>query len=201
MSRLALFGGVAALLLGLACDVLAAVVWKDYDFISQSNSELTAIGAPTRPVVVALLVAQSLLVVGLGLAAWTQAGSNTALRITAGLVTAYGVTGFAAQFFPTSLGERPAFLTPGVLLGAAGVLVSVLAIAFGAAAWDNWFRFFSIGILVAFAALTVLGFLQSHPRIGLQERVMGYSVMIWIAVLAGVLLNLESKAGAVRSVR
>lgn len=176
-------------------------MWKDYDFISQSNSELSAVGPPTRPIVMALLLAQSLLVVAFGLAAWTLARSNTALRITAGLITTYGVAGFAAQFFPTKLGERPAFLTPGVLLGAAGVLVSALAIAFGTAGWNNWFRFFSTGVLLAFAVLTVLGFLQSHPRIGLQERVMGYTVMIWIAVLAGVLQDLESKAAAAALVR
>jgi len=87
-----------------------------------------------------------------------------------------------------------------VVLGAVSMIFFLLAIGFGAAAHRNWFRFYSIGILVTFLVLTIFGFLVA-PQIaagtslvGVQERTMIYGYLLWVVVLDIVLLRAEKKA-------
>jgi hypothetical protein len=106
------------------------------------------------------------------------------------------LSGLASAFFPNHLGEAASSNNIGVILGAAGMFLSLLAIGFGAAAYRNWFRFLSIGILLTFLVLTILGLLrpqiaegQPVSLVGLQERTMAYGYLLWVLVLAVVLLR------------
>lgn len=183
--------GIVAPLLFVGTNLLGGVLWRGYSFTHQSISDLSAIGAPTRAVVVPLFIAVDLLLAGFGLGVWGLAGQNVALRIVAGLLVAYGVVGCAAEFFPYRLGEPPKPFNAGVILTAAGVIFLLLAILSGAAAYRNWFRFYSIGTLLVFAVLTVVGFAQAEARVGLQERVLSFGCLLWVAMLAIVLLSVE----------
>ena len=55
--RLLLICGILASLLWIGTDIVAGVLWEGYSFVDQAVSELSAIGAPTRPLVVPLLLA------------------------------------------------------------------------------------------------------------------------------------------------
>ncbi len=88
---------------------------------------------------------------------------------------------------------------------ALGMVLFLLAIAFGAAAFHGWFRVFSLGILLAYVVLTVVGLLirrpslpsgEAMPTVGIQERTMMYSYLLWVAVLSLVLLRGGSGAGS-----
>src|SRR5215211_3191039 len=58
MRRKALLGcGIVSSLVYVAANVLGARRWRDYSLTSQTVSELSAIGAPSRPLVVPLLTA------------------------------------------------------------------------------------------------------------------------------------------------
>jgi hypothetical protein len=102
-------------------------------------------------------------------------------------------------FFPMQLGEDGSAFTnaTGVILGTLSVIFLLLAIGFGAVAYRNWFRYYSIGILVAFFVLTIFGLLatpqvpvgQPESSVGAQERTMSYSYLLWQAVLALALLR------------
>lgn len=180
--------GVLAALFFVGIDVLASSSWREYNFISRSIGELIAIGAPTRPFALPLFIIQDLLLLVFGVGIWASAGDNVALRATGVLLTLYSAAWIVAAFFPARVGEVPHALSIGVLLGAAAIILMLVAIASGAAAFGNWFRTFSIGVLATFALLTILGLAQSTPRVGLQERVMTYVFLTWAAVLSVVLL-------------
>jgi hypothetical protein len=185
-----LIAAVVATLCSIGIDLLGLALWKGYDYVHQSITQLSALGAPTRPWAVALTIGRDLALLIVGLTLWLVSDRNVALRITASLVITTAAAGFAAEFFPTQVGQSPPFSSPSVILGAIAVVASVLVIAFGAAAFSGWFRAVSIGVLAAFALLTILGFMQTSPRIGLQERVMSYAILAWV-ILLGVALTTE----------
>jgi len=56
--------GIASSLLYVATTILGAMRWKGYSSTSQTVSELSAIGAPSRPLVVPLFLTYSVLVFG-----------------------------------------------------------------------------------------------------------------------------------------
>jgi hypothetical protein len=82
--RIALVCGMVSSLLYASADVLAAMRYADYhSFTSQTISELTAIGAPSRRLVLPLLIAHSFLALAFGVGVWRSAGPNSRPRIAA----------------------------------------------------------------------------------------------------------------------
>jgi hypothetical protein len=57
-------------LLYVSADILAAMRWEGYSSAYQTVRELIAIDAPTRPLVVPLFFAYSVLVVAFGVGVW-----------------------------------------------------------------------------------------------------------------------------------
>jgi len=180
--------GVLAPLLHLAIDRIAGTVFRGYDFSAQSISDLTASGSPVRTMVLMLTFAATALAVAFSLGVWQAAGILG--RIVALLILGNALFALVAMgFFPTQLGVRPAFATPGVILMFLGVLCSVLAMLFGAAAFGGWMRVVSIGIPISYVLLALLryataGSADAVTLIGTQERTMGYSYLIWMVILA-----------------
>ncbi|HZD60723.1 MAG TPA: DUF998 domain-containing protein [Anaerolineae bacterium] len=192
--------GILAPLLFVGTDILAGTLYPGYNFISRSISELSAIGAPTRPLVLTLNLTADVLMIAFGVVVWLLAGPKRSLRIMAGLIVGNAVVSLVASvFFPMHLGEAASASSNimGVILGAVSVVFFLLAIGFGAAAYRNWFRFYSIGILLAFLVLAILrlsGALgvpagQSVSLVGVQERTMVYNYLLWVLVLAITLLQ------------
>lgn len=197
---LLLICGILAALLNVGTDILAGVLWPGYSFIAQSASELSALGAPTRPFVVLLELMYDVLMITFGVGVWRSAGRNRALRVTACLVIGnVAITVVASAFFPMRLGASAT--TPGVILGAVSVLCFLLAMGFGAAAFRNWFRFYSIGTLLAYLILAIMriwvspqtGEVAPTSLVGIQERTMIYSYMLWVVLLAIVLLRMKER--------
>lgn len=201
--------GILASLLHLMTDRLAGALWRGYSFVSESISELSAVGSSTRPLVLTLHVVSGLLMIAFGFGVWRAAGGNTALRIAAGLIVGNALVSIVTDaFFPTRFAEALGneVSNANVVLGALGMVLFVLAIVLGAVALHGWFRVLSIGILVAYAVLTVVGLLVRRtpapsgdvvPTIGVQERTMMYSYLLWMAALALVLLRGSGHAGSV----
>ena len=191
--------GILAALLFVGTDRLAGTLWKGYSFTSQSISELSAVGAPTRPLVLPLQITMDILMIAFGLGLWALAGPMWAPRRMAGLIVGYAVLGLAGAFFPIHLsGAVRAFAsTMNVLLTGLSVFSLLLAIASGALAFSNWFRWFSIGTLLVFLVLTILGLFvlpqltagEPVSRVGAQERTMMYTCFLWVVMLAVDLLR------------
>jgi len=87
--------------------MIAAIGSEGYSRISQTPSELTAIGAPTRSLWMQLGAVYTVLVTAFGWGVWKSAGQDRALRLVGGLLMAYGSLGLLWPFAPArQVGRR-----------------------------------------------------------------------------------------------
>lgn len=202
-----LFCGVISSLLYIGTDILAARLWQGYSVSSQMVSEYIAIQAPTRPLVVVLFLAYSLLIYAFGAGVWTSAGEKRALRLTAVGLIGKEVLGLVVTlFFPIHLRGVEATLTDTMhgMLTMAGNLFMLLALLSAATAFGKRFGIYSIltgVLLMGFGALTgmyipnVAAGLPT-PLMGVYERVNIFAYMLWVIVLAVILLTSDRKKEA-----
>ena len=203
IQKVLLVCGILSSLLYVGMTVFAAMRWQSYSSTSQTISELSAIGAPTRALWVLLAIPYTLLVTAFGWGVWKSAGRIRALRIVGGLIVAYGALGVVWPFAPMHLREELAAgrSTPSdtihIVLGSVTVLLMLLAIGFGTAAFGKCFRLYSTTsmiILIAFGALTFLDAPRvatnlPTPLLGVWERINLGVFLLWVVVLATVLLR------------
>ncbi len=205
--KVLLICGILHSLLSVGTEILAGMLWKGYSFTSQAISELSAIGAPTRPLLVLTGIVYLFLLIAFGLGVLGSAGRNRALRVTGGLLIGIGLVGLAWTLFPMHLGEpvnSPVNMMHAIF-AAVQVLLILVSIGFGAIAYRNWFRFYSIGTLLILLVAGIAAFwmaapgqLSSPPWFGIVERINVYGYLLWVAVLAVVLLREEKREGASR---
>ena len=202
--------GVLSSLLYIGTDILAATLfYPGYSYTSQQVSELSAIGAPTRPLWVAMGRAYGFLMIAFGIGVWLSAGRKHSLRIAGILMVAYVIIGI---FWPPmhqrgSLGSSsmPTTDVLHLVFTAATVLLIVLFIAFGSGAVGKRFRIYSIGTIVAMLVaggavgtqVQAIAAGRPTPWFGLIERVSVYAPMLWVAVLATMLLQAEKEPGSI----
>ena len=194
-------GIVSSLLYGA---MIGAIRFEGYSLISQTISELSAIGAPTRPLWMLLGSVYDVLVAAFGWGVWVSARGKRALRVVGGLLVALGMLGWAWPF--ASMHQRQVLAAGGatvsdtlhVILGMATPLFMAIAIGFGATAFGKRFRFYSIATLLI---LLVFGFLTGldgprvqanlpTPWVGLWERICTAAFLLWVVVLALGLLHI-----------
>lgn len=198
--KLLLVCGILSSLLYVATDIFAAMRWEGYSYTSQTVSELFAIGAPTRTLVVPLFLTYSVLVIAFGLSVWGSAGRKRALRIVGSLLVGKEVLGFVGTLFaPIHLRGVEGTLTDTMhaIVTGVGVLFILFAIGFGATAFGKRFRLYSIGtilILFMFGALAGLDGPRlaanlPTPWMGVWERINIFGYMLWVVVLAIALLR------------
>jgi hypothetical protein len=196
--------GIAASLLYVGTDILAASLYRGYSFTSQMVSELFAVGAPTRPLVIRLFWLYGLLTIAFGIGVLRSAGAKKALRAAAVLLIAYGAVGLAGPFAPMHQRGAPTSLTDTlhIVVTAAISLLMMLAIAFGSGAAGKAFRIYSIATIVLLLAGGGLAGTQGPnipkglptPGFGIMERVDIYATLLWAAVLA--VVRLRARGGS-----
>lgn len=184
-------------------DVVAARRHRGYDRRDQAISELSALGAPSRTFLVAMLPVYTALMLGFGAGVWASAGDNRALRRTAVVLVISGVQGVAWLPFPMSSRDRLARGAGGrndtghlALSGLTGVTTAALLIV-GSTAFGRRFRrysFASLAVALGFGGAT--GTVSANltkglptPRMGLYERIGIGAWLGWLAALAVTLLR------------
>jgi hypothetical membrane protein len=187
-------GAISSLLYLVAIDVTVPMRHAGYhDFTSQMVSELMAVGAPTRNLLIWLFTPYNLLVFAFAAGVWASAQGRRSVRLTAAALVGYGVTSTAGLFlFPMDLRGTMGSQRDALHIAATFVMsiFIVAAMAFGAFVRGVRFRrysFATIAIVVVFGALA--GFLARPmpgptPGLGLAERVNIYATMLWMASLA-----------------
>jgi len=201
--------GVASSVLYIAADLIGTLRYPGYSWLDQEFSELTAQGAPTRPLMLALVeLPYNLLVLAFAAGLWTAAGPHRhAARLAAAGLAGYTACGFVAGTF-TPMATRAAMAAGQDTLRNAFhgplTLVSDLCLAagmgFAGPLLGPRFRVYSYATI---AGLVIFGAVASSqnpqmqtnkptPGMGLEERVNIYATMLWFVVLAVGLLRAEA---------
>ena len=193
--------GIAASVLYIAADLLGGAVDPGYSYADQTISELSAIGSPSRPIVLPFFSLYPPLVMAFAIGVWAVAGGARALRAIAALLALYALAclPFAPMHIREVLAAGGGTLTDTmqlVMTGADAILL-VAIIAIGAFAFGGAFRVYSIitaivvvgfGTLSATYGAAVAANLPT-PWVGVTERITVYGSMLWLAALGTVLLR------------
>jgi hypothetical protein len=205
--------GILSSLLYVAMNIFIPMQWQGYRSASQTVSELSAIGAPTRPLWVVLGIVYTLLVAAFALGVWVSAHQNRSLQIVAGLLIAFGVIGLGWPYAP--MHQRPVLAAGGgtptdtmhLVFATVTVLLMLIAIGVGAEAFGRRFRLYSIAtmvILVVFGGLTFrdapkVGANLPTSWIGVWERINIGVFLLWVVVLAVTLLRIPDQDARVHA--
>lgn len=200
--------GVLSSLLYIAMNIFVPMQDEGYNAATQTISELSAIGAPTRSLWVPLGILYSLLITLFGWGVWQSETQNRPLRIAGILLFAYGIIGQGWTFAP--MHQREVLAAGGetltdtmhlFVMSPISALFMMVSMGFAAAAFGKTFRFYSIMTiltLLVFGALTGLDAPNVHanlptPWLGVIERIMLGVFLIWVVVLAIKLLQRGKK--------
>jgi hypothetical protein len=193
--------GILSSLLYVVTNVVTAILYEGYSAASQTVSELSAIGAPTRQLWISLMIPYSLLVIAFGCAIWKSSVENKRLRIVGILLMIDAFIGF---FWPPmhqrevlAAGGKTLTDTMHIVFTAVTVPLMMLIIGFGAAAFGKRFRLYSVATLVSLIIFGILTGIDGPkieanlptPWTGVWERISIGVYMLWVAVLAIVLLR------------
>lgn len=197
LRKVLLVCGIVSSLAYVTADLVAGLSWPAYSFASQTISELSAIGAPTRRIWLAFGIPYDLLLIAFGIGVWGSASGKRGLRVTAALLVAVGVIG--SVWPPMHVRGSVTTLTDTLHIVWAGIisLLILLAIGFGAGSFGKRFRWYSIATI---AVLLVSGTLtslygpriaanDSTPWVGVFERIDLAGYLVWAIVLAIALLR------------
>jgi hypothetical protein len=203
MREVWLLCGLVSSLLYVAMNLIVPRQWPGFDPASRVISELSAVGAPTRPLWVVLGLFYTLLVVAFGWGIRMSAGGERRLGAAGVLIVAYGALGFIWPFAPMHLREVLASGggtfsdTMHIALGVVTEVIYLLALGLAASSLGRAFRLYSVltvVTLLAFAALTfreapLIGHNGPTPFIGVWERINIGVFLLWMSVLAISLLG------------
>jgi hypothetical protein len=204
--RVLLSCGIVSSLLYVAANIVGTRRWRHYSLSSHTVSELSAIGAPSRPLVIPLLTAHGALVIPFGLGVWQSAGRKRALRVTGALLMGLGASDLPAPVFPMhrrealARGERSRTDTTHIIVTSVNSILILLAVAFGSTAFGKRFRLYSIGTILVLVVTGGLTATQASrveanlptPWAGVTERLSIGGYLLWQAVLAIALLRMQT---------
>jgi membrane protease YdiL (CAAX protease family) len=205
--KLLLICGIASSVLYIATDVLGALIYPGYSYIDHTISELSAIGAPSRPFVVPLFSFYPPLVLLFAIGVWLAAGNRRAVHAIAGLLVVYAFA--CIPFAPMHTREVLAAGggtwtdTMHLVMTAIDSLLLMSMILIGAWTFGRGFRVYSIITLIvilgcgAFTGMhgADVSANQQTPWIGVTERITVFGAMLWLATFATALLRTRSFAG------
>src|ERR671912_1457132 len=98
--KVLLICGIVSSVWYVITDVIGTLRYPGYRYTEQQFSELTAVGSPVRPLMIALSeFPYTLLLAAFAVGLWTSAAPKRAARITGALLTAYAATGMVTGLF------------------------------------------------------------------------------------------------------
>jgi hypothetical protein len=198
--RFLLYGGIISSILYILMNVFIPMQYAGYDVASQTVSELSAIGAPTRTLWFWSGIVYTLTFAVFGWGIIKTAEKSRALRLTGILILIYGVIGC---FWPP-MHQREVLAAGGgtltdtlhIVFSMVTVLMMLLIMGTAATALDKKFMvytLFSIMTLLFFGMLTSfdapkLESNQPTPWLGINERICIGVYILWVIVFAKNLL-------------
>jgi len=208
--RIPLACGVVAAVWWVAMDVVGSLRYPGYSYVDQTISELSAEDAPTKTFMTLASGLPYLVLMGAFAAGiWRTADGRRAQRITAALVLAEVLWGFAGGLaFPMAIrGHEESWRNQmHAWYGIGMPILFLLAVGFGSRLFGTRFRVYSyvtVLALLVFGALTAMQAPhvpanEPTPWIGVEERINAYLPMLWFVVLAIGLLRVGIPRGRPR---
>jgi hypothetical protein len=180
--------------------VAAAFFYPGYDYTAQQVSELSAIGAPSRPFWLVASPIYTALTIAFGVGVVLDSGGRWSLRTAGILIVVFAILG---PLWPpmhmrgTVAAQMPETDVFHIAFAAAAVLLMLLYMIAGAIALPRAFRIYSAITIVAMLGAGYAASLQipviaaglPTPWMGLVERISVYGPMIWLAVFGIALLR------------
>jgi hypothetical protein len=192
-TEILLFCGILASAVYAVSDLAGSLSWEGYSPLSQAFSELNAIGAPTRTLMLILLAVDNVLFFAFGLGLILAHGKK-AQSIAGFFVIANALAGLSLPFFPMHVrGMTSAGGDIGhIILTVVTVIFIILIFCFGAFSRGKGFMAYTLVTLAVVVAFGVwagqdgvsLSLGEPTPWLGLKERVNIYAYMAWNAVFA-----------------
>jgi uncharacterized protein DUF998 len=192
--------GILAAVLYIAMTLFVGMLWDGYSAANHTISELSAIGAPTRSLWIALATAYTALMMAFGGTVW-RAAPNRPLRAVGALLFTQALFGV---FWPPMHQRAVLAAGGGTLTDTLHIVWTIVtslffmaALGFGAASFGKRFRLYSLATMAVVFACgmwtgTYAPAIQANlptPSVGVWERIDTNAFMLWIAVLATVILR------------
>jgi hypothetical protein len=194
--NLLLVCGVFSSVLYIAMNIFIPLLYPGYDVYSQTVSELSALGAPTRQLWVVLGSIYGILVVFFGRGIYKAAEGNRKLKITGILIMVYAIVGL---FWPP-MHQRQVIAAGGAtitdtlhivftFITIPLMLTSIMLAGFSFVKSFLLYSMITIVLLIVFGILTALDApaMESNwptPYMGIWERISIGAYVIWQIVLA-----------------
>jgi hypothetical protein len=197
MAKNLLICGILSSLLYVLMNIFVPMRFEGYSIPSQTVSELSAIDAPTRTLWVLLAIVYILLFAGFGWGVRKSANGNRPLRIAAGLIIVYVIINL--YWPPMHLrGNEPGLTdTLHIVWAMITLLLMMLIMGFGAAAFGRSFRLYTVATFIVFITFGILIGTEAPvipknlptPHIGIWERINIGAYMLWVIVFAIALIR------------
>ena len=192
--------GVLAVIFHIASDAICALSDPSYNYLDQTVSELSAIGAPTRNLWRILTFLISPLAIAFGIGIIRISAKKVALKFTGILIILWGISLNVWPFFPMNIRGSISGATSDtvhLILAVFTVLLFIAMLVFGSFAEGKKFKIYS---LITLGVMMIFGFLTGRmtslvaenkptPLMGVFERVSEFLPMIWMIILAIILLK------------
>lgn len=194
--RAAMTAGVLSSVVYVVVDLVSASRYPGYSLVNQAISELSAVGAPESSTRIWALLGPTYggLFAVFALGALVTGWGNRFLRISAWLMVAFVAWGAMWPFFPMHERgtERNLSDVGHLVLGGGSLLLFTAFIGFGAFAFGDRFRRYSLTTMITVFVAGIVTFLYvprmsvnaSTPWLGIIERVMIYGYLLWVATFA-----------------
>lgn len=201
--------GIIASLLYVAMNIFVAMSYPGYSSVTYTVSELSAIGAPTRPLWTSWAFVYTFLMIAFGWGVVRASNTQRVVKLLGWSILIYGALGIGWHFAPMhqrevlSAGGGTLSDTMHIVFSFVTVLLMLLAMGFGAAAFGRTFRWYTIAsviVLMTFGMLTAreapgIDSNQPTPMIGVWERINIGVFLIWVIILSIVLMKRNSSIG------
>jgi len=198
-----LSAGVAMFAWYILMDVVASLAYSGYSYKDQTISELSAMGAPTRPFWLAMSIVYQAMAFAFAFGVLRVAGERRRVRIVGWLLLATAVSGIFWWLGP--MHQREVLAADGgtwqdtlhLALGGVSSILFFGMIGVGAGAFGKRFLAYSLATI---AVMFVFGMLMNMdieavgndeptPWLGIWERIAIEGAMLWQAVFAAMLLR------------
>jgi hypothetical protein len=196
--------GIISSVVYFSADLVGAFSWNGYSMRDQTVSELFAIDAPPRIIVILSFNLYAFLIYAFGVGLWKSAGADRSIKVAGLFLIIKEVLGIVGTwFFPIHLRGIPGNYSDTMhgIITAVGVLCIAVSMGFSAYALGKYFRIYSILTMIIFIVCGVwagtyadnLGQNLPTPGMGILERANIYLFLLWVIVLSVIQIRKEKR--------